>query len=133
VDPPALRDRTTIGHRANRWLPVVARDFSENTTARRSKILRRVAPTRGGSPLSPNRKKGNRKMTPNQQLKRTFDKMVAPVDLKKRELMRKVSELPSLRKAAAIGEELADVLRRIGILERQTLAARPAPPSAAWH
>ncbi len=75
-------------------------------------------------------------MTPNQEFKRTFGRMVKPVDVakrKERELMEKVAEMPAMRKATAISEQLADIRNRLRFLETQAAAGPAAPSSRTRH
>ncbi len=76
-------------------------------------------------------------MTPDQEFKKTFGKLFAPVNVRERreaELAKRVSELPLLQKAAGLVAQLADVRRRIEVLEKQAMAMRLAPPpSLARH
>ncbi len=66
----------------------------------------------------------------------TFSRMVKPVDMARRgeaAIMQKVEASPLMQKAARLGEALADVARRIGVLEKQAEVMRATAPSATRH
>jgi len=75
-------------------------------------------------------------MAPDQEFKRNFNKLFAPIDARKRreiELSKKVAEMPAMRKATAISEQLADIRNRLRFLETQAAAGPASPPSSTRH